>query len=234
VKPPAAVLSSNGIAEHAVAAESSLVIVMADWRPTILRALRLLLETVIVPTILFLSLVHTAGLLIALAATLGWLFIALAARYFSRRHLPGTLFFCISVMSGRALVALATSSAFIYMLQPVVGSICMGLLFLGSALAGRPVTMRLARDFVAIPAHILARRGVQRMFSQIALLWGISRLADAGMSFGFLHLGVDAGLLSRGFLSPVLSLLTAGVSIMWGMRALRRDGISLQFDRSAA
>jgi hypothetical protein len=221
------------IAERAAAAESSLVLMIADWRPTVLRALRLLLETVIVPTVLFLTLVHSAGLLIALGATLGWLFIALAARWFARRRMPGTLFFCISVMSGRALVALATSSAFIYMLQPVVGSICMAMLFLGSAIAGRPVTMRLARDFVAIPAHILARKGVQRMFTQVALIWGISRLADAGMSFGFLHLGIDAGMLSRGFLSPALSLLTAGVSIMWGMRALRRDGISLLFGQPA-
>ena len=54
------------------------------------------------------------------------------------------------------------------------------------------------------------------------------------MNFGFLHLGLDAGLLSRGFLSPVLSLLTAGVSIMWGMRALRRDGIHLQFGPARA
>jgi hypothetical protein len=72
------------------------------------------------------------------------------------------------------------------------------------------------------------------MFSQIALLWGISRLADAGMSFGFLHLGLNAGLLSRGFLSPLLSLLTAGVSIMWGVRALRRDGVRLQIGASPA
>ena len=210
------------------------MVVIADLRPTLLRALRLLLETLIIPTILMLTLIHTAGLYVALGATMGWLFLALAARFVARRRMPGTLFISISIMSGRALIALATSSAFVYMLQPVVGSICMGLLFLGSALAGKPVTMRLARDFVAIPTHILARKGVQRMFTQIALLWGVSRLADAGMNFGFLHLGLDAGLLSRGFLSPVLSLLTAGVSIMWGMRALRRDGIHLQFGPARA
>ncbi len=224
-----AALSSSTTTKRLVAAESKIVLDISDLRPTLLRAFRLLLETAIIPTILLLTLVHTVGLAIALSATIGWLVLALAARWVARRRMPGTLFVSLSVMSGRALIALATSSAFIYMLQPIVGSICMGLLFLGSALAGRPVTMRLARDFVAIPAHILHRRGVRRMFNQIALLWGVSRMLDAGMNFGFLHLGLDAGLLSRGFLSPILSLLTAGVSIMWGMRALRRDGVHVQF-----
>ncbi len=229
MRPSALPSGATELRERDSAAESSLVLVVADLRPTVLRALRLLLETVVIPTVLLLTLLHTVGLLVALAATLGWLYLALAARFLARRRLPGTLFVCVSMMSGRALVALATSSAFIYVLQPVLGSICMAVLFLGSALAGRPLTVRLARDFVAIPAHILNRPGVRRMFTQVALLWGISRLADAGMSLGFLHLGVDAGLVSRGFLSPILTVVTVGVSAAWGVRALRRDGIRLQF-----
>jgi hypothetical protein len=213
--------------------ESGLVVVIADLRPTVLRALRLLVETVVIPMVLLLTLIHTVGLLIALAATLGWLYLALAARFVSRRRLPGTLFVCVSMMSGRALVAILTSSAFIYMLQPVLGSTCMALLFVGSAVAGRPLTMRLARDFVSIPAHILARQGVRRMFTQIALLWGISRVADAAMNLGLLHMGLDAGLLSRGILSPILTVLTVGISIAWGMRALRLDGIHLQLGGGA-
>ena len=204
-----------------------------DLRPTLLGALRLLVETVLIPMVLLLTLIHTAGLLIALAATLGWLYLALAARFVSRRRLPGTLFVCLGMMSCRAIVAIATSSAFIYMVQPVLGSLCMALLFVGSAVAGRPLTMRLARDFVAIPAHILARRGIRRMFTQIALLWGISRILDAAMNLGLLRMGIDAGLLSRGILSPVLGLLTVGLSIGWGMRALRLDGVRLQFGASA-
>lgn len=228
MEPGLDVLTQGDVARRHIA-ESSLVVVIADLRPTLLRALRLLLETVVIPMVLLLTLIHTVGLIIALGATLGWLYLALAARFVSRRRLPGTLFLCVSMMSGRALVAIATSSAFIYMLQPVVGSVCMALLFVGSALAGRPVTMRLARDFVAIPAHILNRPGIRRMFTQIALLWGVSRLVDAAMNFGLLRIGLDAGLLSRGLLSPILGLLTVGISVVWGMRALRLDGVSLQF-----
>jgi hypothetical protein len=208
--------------------EPSLVVEIADLRPTLLKALRLLVETVVVPMILLLTLLHTAGLMVALGATLGWLYLALAARFLAGRRLPGTLFMCAGVMSGRTAIALATSSAVIFVVQPVAGSICMALLFLGSVLVGRPLTVRLARDFLAIPAHILKRRGVRRMFSQIALLWGVSRVADAAMSLALLHLGIGVGIVSRGVFSPLLSLLTVALSAAWGLRALRRDGIRLR------
>jgi hypothetical protein len=211
--------------------DPTLVVDIPDVRPAVIGAVRLLIETAIVPTILLLTLMHTEGLAVALESTLGWLLLTVVARLVSRRRMPGTLFVCVGMMSGRAVVALATSSAVIYVIQPVVGSICMALLFLGSVLVGRPITQRLARDFVVIPAHVLGRRGVQRMFTQVSLLWGVSRLADVGMSLALLHLGVRTGIVSRGFFSPILSLLTVAISIVWGMRALRRDGVRLRLGR---
>lgn len=210
------------------APDSELILDIGQLRSTALRAFRLFAETIGVPTVLFAVLVHVSGLLIALAAALGWCYLTLAARWILGHRLPGTLLVFISMMSGRAILALATSSAFIYLIQPAIGSICMAVLFLGSAISGRPLTMRLARDFVTLPAHILSRRRVRRMFTQIALLWGVSRLADAGMSLGFLRYGLNAGLLSRGLFSPLLTMLTILICVVWGARALRRDGIRLR------
>lgn len=206
----------------------SLVVEIAGLRATLLRAGRLLLEAALVPTALLAVLLHVAGLPVALCSALGWCYLVVALRWFRSRHLPGTLLLCASMLSGRVALALITSSAFVYLLQPVVGSVVMAVLFLGSAALGRPVTMRLARDFVTLPAHVLARHGVRRMFTQVALLWGASRLVDAGMSIGFLHSGIDAGLLARGLFSPMLTVLTVGVCAAWGWRALRRDGVSLR------
>jgi hypothetical protein len=212
---------------------ASMVIEIGAWRPAMWRALRLFAETVLMPTLILAVLLHVVGLVVALAAALGWCYSTLAARWILGHRLPGTMFVCAGMMSGRAAIALATSSAFVYLLQPVLGSVCMALLFLGSAAFGRPVTMRLARDFVSIPAHIINRRGVRRMFTQVALFWGVSRLADAGMSLGFLRLGVNAGLLSRGVFSPVLTLATVALCTCWGWRALHRDGIKLRVGRAA-
>jgi hypothetical protein len=224
--------SSPSIEQHGHS-EPNLVIDIAGLRPTIFRALRLCLETAVIPTVLLVTLMHTVGLLIALAAALGWCYLALAARWIAGRRLPGTMVLCVSMISSRALIALLTSSAFVYLLQPVLGSLCMALLFVGSALAGRPVTVRLARDFIAIPAHILNRRRVRRMFSQVALIWGVSRLADAGMNLGFMHFGLDAGLLSRALLSPLLTVATVAICTFWGVRVLRRDGVRLRLGTAA-
>jgi hypothetical protein len=205
-----------------------LVIEIRGLRATLLRAGRLLVEAALVPTVLLAVLLHTAGLGWAMGAAMGWILLTVAFRWTRDRHLPGTLLLCAGMLSGRAAIALATSSAFIYLLQPVVGSVLMGFLFLGSACMGRPVTVRLARDFVHLPVHVLERRNVNRMFSEVALLWGASRVADAGMNLSFLHSSVDAGLMSRGLLSPVLTLATVAICAAWGVRALRRDGVSVK------
>jgi hypothetical protein len=206
------------------------VIEIGHLRPALVRAARLFAETVMMPTALLFILLHTVGLVAGLCAVLGWCAVTVGVRWLSGRHMPGTLLLCVGMLCGRACLALLLSSALVYLLQPVVGSAFMALLFLGSAAIGRPVTIRLARDFVALPTHLFHRRGVRRVFTQVALLWGASRLLDVGMSLGLLHYwGVDFGLLSRGLFSGLLTALTVVVCTAWGWRALRRiPGVTLR------
>jgi hypothetical protein len=227
--------SSATAAEHGHDHVAEPVVVeIHGLRATLLRAARLLVEAALMPTALLALLLHYANLPIALAGAVGWCYLTVAFRWYRSRHLPGTLLLCAGMFSGRAAVALATSSAFIYLLQPVAGSVVMALLFLGSAALGRPVTVRLARDFVTLPGHVLARRGVRRVFTKVALLWGASRVADAAMNISFLHWGLNAGLVSRGLLSPMLSVVTVALCTWFGWRALHRDGVKLRLVRNAA
>ncbi len=210
------------------------VVEIHGLRKTLVHGGRILVEAALVPTALLALLLHSVGLTAALGAAVGWCYLTVAVRWYRSRHLPGTLLLCAGMFSGRAAVALATSSAFIYLLQPVAGSVAMAVLFLGSAAVGRPVTVRLARDFVSLPAEVLARRGVRRVFTQVALLWGASRVADAAMNVGFLHWGVNAGLLSRGLLSPLLTAVTVALCTWFGWRAMHRDGVRLTLVRHPA
>jgi hypothetical protein len=191
-------------------------------------------ETVLVPTALLAILLHTAGLIAGLSAVLAWCTFTVAVRWFAGRHVPGTLLLCVAMLTGRSCVALIMSSAVVYLLQPALGSVLMAILFLGSAAIGRPVTARLARDFIALPAQLFQRAGVRRMFTQVSIVWGSSRLVDAGMSIGFLHWGVDAGLLSRGVMSSALTIATVSICAYWGWRSLHRlPGITLRLGTSA-
>jgi len=212
-----------------------LVIELGALRPALTRAARLFAETVFVPTALLYVLLNTVGLVPALGAVLGWCVVTVTLRFVRGNHLPGTLLVCVGSLCARASIALILSSAMIYLLQPVIGSVFMAILFLGSALIGRPITMRLARDFVALPVHFLQERPVRRMFTQVAVLWGVGRLVDAGMSVGFLRYGVDLGLLSRGVFSGLLTALMIVSCAWWGARCLRRlPGVTLRFGRRRA
>lgn len=210
------------------------VIEIGHLRGTVWRALRMFVEAIAVPTVLLAVLLHTSGLVPALAAAMGWCVLTVVLRWVLGRQLPGTLLLGVLAVFGRSAVALATSSAVVYLLQPAIGSGLTALLFIGSAAIGRPITLRLARDFVTLPEHVLTRRDVRRMFAEVAVLFGVSRLIDAAMTVGALHWGVDGGLLSRGILSPTLTLLTIAACTAWGWRSMRRAGITLRLARGPA
>ncbi len=204
------------------------VLEISGLRATLVRAARLLLEAVVVPTVLLAALLHVIGTTRSILVAVGWCACAIAFRWLVDRRLPGTLLLGSAALAARAAFALASGSLLVYLLQPVLGSVVMAVLFLGSAAFGRPITMRLARDFVHVPAHILDRRGVRRMFTEVAVIWGVSRLIDVAMNLGFLHRGVDAGLWARGLLSPLLTVLAVAVCTAWGWRSLRRNGIRVR------
>ena len=210
------------------------VLEISGLRATLGRAARLLLEAVVVPTVLLAVLLHVIGTTRSILVAVGWCLCAIGFRWLVDRRLPGTLLLGSAAIAARAAFALLSGSVLVYLLQPVLGSVVMAVLFLGSAAFGRPITLRLARDFVHVPAHILARRGVRRMFTEVAVIWGVSRLLDVAMNLGFLHRGVDAGLWARGLLSPLLTVLAVAVCTAWGWRSLRRNGIRIKLSARSA
>lgn len=193
-----------------------------DLRPTILRGLGLLMETVVVPTALLYFGMKWFGSAVGLASVIAWCALTVGVRWSSGRRVPSTLLLAVGALVARTAIALAFSSVWLYLLQPVAASVLMAALFIGSAAFGRPVTARLAQDFVKLPAQLLADQRVRRMFTEIALLWGVSRLLDAGLSLGSLHWGLDVGVLSRGTLSIVLTIASILFCAVWGWRRLHR------------
>ena len=223
------------IVPHRVSApsrERHLIIEIPHLRATITRAVVLAVETAVVPTLLFMLLLNVSGLVPGVLAVLGWSAFVISVRRLMRREVPHTLLLCTGMLVTRALFALVTSSAVVYVLQPVVGSVLMFLLFVGSAALGKPITARLARDFVHLPAELFAHRRVRKVFINVALMWGGSRLLDAAMTLGFLQWSIDAGLLSRGVFSSLLTALTIAVCAGHGWRSLRNlPDVTLRFAR---
>jgi hypothetical protein len=207
---------------------SELVIHLRGVGLTIARTLRMFVEGVMIPGTIFAIVLTQQGLVTAVLCALGWYYTVFALRWFLTGSVPGTLQLCAAMFHGRAAIALIFSSAAIYLLQPIAMSLLMAVLFLASALAGRPLTARIVRDFVHVPEHILARAAVQRMFTQVALLWAVSRVVDAAVTTYMYSESTNAGMISRSTFTPVLSAVSILGCVAFGMRALRRDGVAFQ------
>lgn len=206
--------------------DGPLVIELRGVGRTLARTLRMFVEGVMIPGTIFAIVLSTNGLLTAVLCALGWYYMVMGLRWAYRGRIPGTLALCAGMFHGRATIALATSSAAVYLLQPIAMSLLMAVLFIVSAAVGRPLTVKLTRDFVHVPAHILARANVQRMFTHVALLWAFSRLLDAAVTTVMFSESVNAGIISRSTFTPALTIATVAGCIAFGMRALRRDGVS--------
>ena len=215
-----------GTAEH--------VIELGHLRTRVVDGVRLLLETAVVPTLLLYAFMVTMGSIAGLAAVLVWCALTVGIRMLTMRRVPGVLLLAVTMLVVRTSIALGLSSVYVYLLQPVAGSMLMAVLFIGSALIGRPITLRLAQDFVHLPVLLTADHRVRRMFVQVSLLWGVSRLLDAAMSLGILHWGITAGVFSRGVFSGLLTALSIGACSYWGWSRLHRiEGVRFRFGAAA-
>jgi intracellular septation protein A len=181
-----------------------------------------LLETTLIPLGLFYAGLQLFGLWAALLAALVWSYTALLRRLLTHRRVPGILMLGIVGLTARTALALATGSAFLYFLQPTMGTGLMATVFLGSVLLGRPLAQRLAADFLPLPEALLARHGVRRFFQQVSLLWAGVLLANAGISLWLLvSQSLATFLWSRTVASLALTGLAVAASTWWFRRCVR-------------
>jgi len=197
-------------------------------------ALLMLTEAVLVPTLILYVAMRTVGSVPGLVGVIAWCLLTMGVRWMTGRRVPSTLLLVIGILVLRSGVALACSSVWLFLLQPIAASVLMGVLFIGSAAIGRPVTQRLAQDFVHLPERLLADRRVRRMFVEVALIWGLSRVLDAAMSLGSLHFGAEFGVLARGILSIGFTAISIGACTYWGWRRMHAiPGVRFRFGTPA-
>jgi hypothetical protein len=193
-------------------------------------ALPSLLEGTVGPVVLFYAMLSVLGLRGALVATLAFSYLAVARRVFTGRHVPVVLLLACVLLTVRTALALATGSAFVYFLQPTLGTFLVAGAFLVSVPAGRPLAERLAQDFCPLDPALLSQPFVRRFFLRISLLWTFVFLSNASLTLWLLlSYSVKAFVL----LKAAASLFAIGsaivVSAMWFRRALHGEGFSLHW-----
>jgi len=189
-----------------------------------------LLESTIVPGVLFYVVLVTAGFEGALVAALGWSVLALGHRLVRRRRVPAVLVLSVVLVALRTVVAYATGSAFLYFVQPTASTFLVALVFLGSALVRRPLIERLAHDFCPLDPEMFSRPFVRRFFLRLSLLWCVVLTTQAGfVMWLLLASSVRSFVVERSVVSAVLTLGGIALSTSWFVRVMREAGIVVRF-----
>ncbi|HZZ45349.1 MAG TPA: VC0807 family protein [Pseudonocardia sp.] len=136
---------------------------------------------------------------------------------------PFALFMLVLFGAGLALT-FVTGDARLLLVKDVATGALAGLLFLGSALIGRPLTFYAAIRFAGAAhadriragwAHPLARRA----FTRMTVVWGLGLLVDAAVRIAVIYLlPIDVAV----GVSTVLMVITFGALIAWTGPATRR------------
>jgi intracellular septation protein A len=141
-----------------------------------------LVEAMVVPAVLFYTVLETVGVGAAYATALAWTFSAIALRQLTHRPVTGLHLIVAIGLMGRTALALATDSTFLYFAQPVLGSAALAAVFLVSIALGRPLIARLADEFCPLDADAAGRHGVARLFRNLTYLWAAVIVAKGALT----------------------------------------------------
>ena len=193
-------------------------------------ALPSLVESTIGPAVLFYLVLTLVGFRGALIAALGWSYLAAGRRMVRRQRMPGMLVLGVVLLTLRTAVSFATGSAFLYFVQPSIGTFAVAVLFVVTAALRRPLIERLAHDFCPLDAELMARPHVRSFFLRISVLWALVLLTNVGIGlFLLLETSLRAFVVERTALSVGLIAAGAVVSAVWFVRTMARVGVSVRW-----
>jgi hypothetical protein len=213
------------------AADTPHVIHLPPWRDLLRRTAENVLEATLVPMALFYLFLGTVGVRWGMIAGLCWFYAAIIRRVTSGQRMSGLLVMATVLLTARTAIAFATGSAFIYFLQPTLGTFLVSGLFLVSVPMGKPLAERLAHDFCALPDSLMNNARVKRFFLRISLLWAFTYLVNGStMMYLLTTKSLSTYLMVRSFVSLSLMLTAITISCLYFFRSMRNEGIVLRWN----
>jgi hypothetical protein len=178
-----------------------------------------LIEAVVIPTLLFVTLLSVGGVQWAIIGAFAWAAAVIGVRVALRRRVPTIVFLGLGLLALRTVLAVAAQSSFVYFLQPTLGTAAVGMAFLASAVAGRPLVLRLARDFCPVPDDVMAHGHFRRFFMGLSVLWGSVQLVNAAVTL-WLLLSQSLGtfVVMRTTFTHTVTATAIAISVLWFRR----------------
>ena len=143
------------------------------------RLLPYLVESTVIPTILFYVVDAAMDTRSALLAGLAWSYIAIVRRVVVGRRVPVLLLLAALGLTVRTALYVGTDSAVIYFSQEIIHDFATAAFFAVSIVVGRPLVARFAHDFCSLDPEVERRPVMTRLFGRLTYLWVGINLASA-------------------------------------------------------
>jgi len=183
-------------------------------------------EATLIPGALFYGCLVWGGLGLAYLTALTWIYGCVARRWLQRRPVSVLLILAVAGITVRTAVAIWSGSAFIYFVQPVLGTVVVGAVFVFSLIIDRPLIGRFAGDFWPVTPEMAANPGVVTLFRGLTVLWAGVNLTTAALTFVLLLWLPLATFVAVKQISGLGITVTAiAVTIIWSHRIACREGI---------
>lgn len=168
----------------------------------------------------------TVGLTWGVLAAAGWTALAIGRRVLTGRQVSGLLVLATLGLVVRTGLYVLSGSAFLYFVQPVARSAATALLFAASALTGRPLVARFARDFCSFDTSVGHRPAIVALFRRLTLLWAAAQAATAAAHFTLL-VTVPVGVFVATATGAVWLIVVpcVAITVADAVRTARRDGL---------
>lgn len=206
------------------------VVELGTRRGALRRGTLLVLETVLVPMGLLLLGLTLGGPTAAFALVLGWRAGLPLLRLLLGVRVPMAVWLSSGLFALRVAPAWLAASMTVYLWQPIVISVVLGVFFLVSGLIGHPVTLRLAGDVVRLPQEFVTDPRVRRIFGEVAVIWGTVHVLCGAMGAVLMQLPTSTAVVAQGCLGVVNTVGSTVGAIGWGVHRLRQvPGLTIRF-----
>jgi hypothetical protein len=206
------------------------LIEMPGWRPILRQVLTRVLMVSLLPMAVFYLTVSTLGLRAAALTTAAGYYGVLLTRLLRRRPVLAAAFFTAGLLALRTVVVFCTGSAFLYFIQPVIGTVAVATTFAASVLVGRPVLERLAHDFCPISTDLSQHLRKARFFDWLSIVWATTYGVNAvGTTWLLTNASLNGFLVVKAVLGPVITMTAATTSYLLFRVMMRRHQVRLRW-----
>ena len=203
-------------------------IIVPRLRDIVRHALPNIIEGRLVPLVIFIGFLEVAGTMWALLTALGYSLLAVVYRVWSGRRVPGLILLSSVALVARTFAAIVTGSMVVYLLQPTISTLMLGVSFMVSVRFGRPLAQRLADDVFPMDAATRAHPLVQGFFVRLSVLWALTCLVNSAVTVWLLYTqSTTTFVLVKTLMGPPTALVAIGLSFIWFHHHAARTGTRL-------